>query len=317
MAKFWIKSTDSGVPTCTGQNGSVSTLCAYLAGVASLSVPYTGTNKCIIQTSTGSVIRAVHDSTVSGAAQLCTVRAAESASGIDTYADAFPLVSLVADNSCNVLASTTASSTARAWWCLIDTTKHCFFLLIDAAGAGAISSGIIWYRGVSVFSADPYAEWIHIRNSTSSNSPNFPPFEQFANNSPSGTWGLWGMRTKDGVTKSVRCSYGPYFGSQYPSGGQACQPAPSGDGDMRLDRIFITDYATQGTTADTTRAEPKRAYVPNVFVPLHSISNYSSYTCGEVFNVAAYDPDIDLAFFPFTGSTGSRGAIVIEISDPP
>jgi hypothetical protein len=52
-----------------------------------------------------------------------------------------------------------------------------------------------------------------------------------------------------------------------------------------------------------------------MWMPMHNPGAYSTYTCGEEFPNSSYNPSATFAWFPFGNSSGSRGAIVLEISD--
>jgi hypothetical protein len=95
-----FKSTDSGAPALATTNGSgITWLDWILVTKGGWSKPFSGTNKAVYQMpgGNGRVIRAVHDSAISGSTGKMTVRGANSASAVDTLSQPFPLVATVAD----------------------------------------------------------------------------------------------------------------------------------------------------------------------------------------------------------------------------
>ena len=95
-----FKSTDSGAPALATTNGSGNTWLDWiLVTKGGWTKIFSGTNISVYQMPGGSgrVIRAVHDSTVSGSTGKMTVRAAASASGASTLVQPFPLVATIAD----------------------------------------------------------------------------------------------------------------------------------------------------------------------------------------------------------------------------
>ncbi len=93
-------SADSGAPVLAATNGSgITWLDWILVTKGGWTKIFSGTNSAIYQMPGGSgrVIRAVHDSAVSGSTGKMTVRGAGSASGINTISNPFPLVAGVSD----------------------------------------------------------------------------------------------------------------------------------------------------------------------------------------------------------------------------
>src|SRR5690606_4387776 len=111
----------AGAPILTGQNGSFNAVCNWIVGlVGGTRIYHDGaSNQSVFQWPGGhqQSFYVCHDSSLSGAAQRAIWRACESATGY-AYADLvnpYPSVSQVADNASNVLCSTTANATARAY----------------------------------------------------------------------------------------------------------------------------------------------------------------------------------------------------------
>ena len=91
MAVYLVTSADVGAPSLSGTNGAGCTVFDYILNtVAGLTIAYTGTNKRVYTMPNGDVIRIVHDSAVTGQQYFMLVRAAESASAVDTIVDPYP-----------------------------------------------------------------------------------------------------------------------------------------------------------------------------------------------------------------------------------
>lgn len=97
-----FKSTDSGAPALATTNGSgITWLDWILVTKGGWTKQFSGTNKAVYKMpgGNGRVVRAVHDSAVSGSTGKMTMRAAASATDVDTLVQPFPLVATVADTN--------------------------------------------------------------------------------------------------------------------------------------------------------------------------------------------------------------------------
>lgn len=320
MATYYITSADVGAPALTGQNGSGVAVVTYIAGIAGLSVAYTGTNRCIIIMPNGDPIRFHHDSAASGDARLMIVRAAESATGIDTLVDPFPLVSQVPDSQCNWLMSSTASAVARSWWALVDTTHGFFWFVVDiinTAGtvAGFVGGGGMYFGGQSLLAADSYCSFITTKLDATNNASGAAfNWAGLPNQSAKLFW----KRTRDGTIKSPRGFVGPYGNATTLSVTSGPFYPDPDDGKYRRERMFVGDTYSQGTFAGIS-PEVKRAWVPHMWFPQHAINGYSGINVGDTFTDGAYDMQIGASatfcHFPLNSAAGAVGAMCVEVTD--
>lgn len=319
MALYWVTSTDPGAPSLTGVNGSGNAVFDYiLSTIAGLTILYTGTNRSVVQMPDGTVLRYYHDSAASGDARFMIVRAAESASAVDTLVDEFPLTSQVADASCNVMASVTADATARPWWALVDTdATACCFHFFNEPQTNGIAGGMYWGGGtqVSALPVDNYATVMYTRASTSAvASAATATLGCGALNATPVT--LFLRRSRDGLVKSSRANAGPYQGSGnlgIATSGPA-YPDPD-DGKMRICKVSILDFYSQSSTPGTS-PEIVRMWVPRLFQAMHVVSAFAAVNNGDTFASSSYDASAQFAFFKFGNSSGSAGAMAIQIAGP-
>lgn len=321
MAVYLVTSADVGAPSLTGQNGSGVTVFDYILNtVGGLAIQDTATNKRNYVLPNGDILHCVHDSAVSGQAYLMIVRAAESASAIDTLVDPYPLTSISSDSECNVRVSSTADATARAWWGVLDTsaTTGCFYFFSDL-GSGDFVSGSWWAGGTSIscLPTDNYAACLFTRNSASTGSAgSISAPNTFVGGLAIGVNNrLFLKRSADGVIKSPR-SNGTIVGSSSGAlgfgaitNGQAC-PSPI-DGKIRQTNISVSDYYSTTTTPGAA-AEAQRLYLPRLFQPLHGTSSYGSIPCGTTWADSSYGPSAKFMFMKCGDAGGSTGGIIVQ-----
>ena len=322
MAVYLVTSADVGAPSLSGTNGAGCTVFDYILNtVAGLTIAYTGTNKRVYTMPNGDVIRIVHDSAVTGQQYFMLVRAAESASAVDTIVDPYPTTAQVADGACVVRVSSTNDATARAWWAVVDTsaTTGCFYFFADYSNGGYVS-GTWWAGGtqISCLPSDNYAACMFTRNTTSTstggalNSPSY-----FGGGVGSGTvTHAYLKRSADGTVKSCLSAGagaggstgGDYFGGSGPGGPDAPSPV---DGKIRQTHISMCDYYSQTITYGSG-AEFMRLYLPRCFQPLHRASGYSGIANGDTWADTSYGASAKFIFMKCGSSVGSAGGLIIQ-----
>lgn len=311
MAFYEILSTDVGAPSLTGQNGSFGNVCDFIATAVGWTTYYTSGNERIYIMSNGDYMYLNHDSAVSGNARLSVVRFAEGVTAPSTLVDPFPTVALVANNACNWFLSNTADATARPWFAFVDTTLHMFYFWVDGTTSGGITGGGEWAAPTSLLPLDSYSSVFTTRNSTTTSSSTAQPMSHFGVfNGYSSTVAYW-KRSRDGLVKSSRAFFGPASANTNPA-------VPSGpayphpiDGTLLMERVFVADAYATGSTAGSG-AQPKRIYMPRLWVGMHS-GSYTGAVNGELFTNSAYDPTSN-AFRLFLGqsSSGLTGGWVMQ-----
>lgn len=327
MATYYVTSADVGAPALSGVNGSGITVFNYILNtIAGLSILYTGTNRAVYQMSNGDVLRCYHDSAASGFANLMIVRAAESATGVDSLVDPYPTVALMPDANCNWIVSSTANAATRSWWALVDTTNHVFFfnVAIDVA-AGTAASGFRsvnkWVGdGGALLPVDNYCAFLTTRNATSGIGQS--QYEMMGLPS-TGLPVMWWKRSRDGTIKSIRGYMGPYTGgvaATIPSG--PIYPDPD-DGKLRKARATAGDNYSQTATAGAA-PEIQRCYIPHSWTAQHIAGTFSAFpilsggtqtTFTDGALSAQVGTTVTFQLFPIGGTTGSSGADIWEITD--
>lgn len=318
MALYWLTSTDSGATLAAGVNGNLCTIWDWILNTkAGLTIAFTGTNARIYQMSNGDLIYLKHDSSVSGAANLAIVRLVESATSISSFTDPSPTVAQVADGSCNIIMSTTASATTRNWWALVDTTLHFFYFFVAGSQASGsainIDGGYIWAGGTSELASDSYNSLTYNRNTTNTTAATNALFNAAVQTSSNiAQQAFHFKRTRDGTIKSTLGCLGPYQGSTNPSMANGPVYPDPDDGKLRIVKAFATDgYST--TTTIGTAAEQCRMYLPRLFFGSHVTSGYSGINIADTFTASAYDATTDaFVFFPCGAASGTVGAVMLQ-----
>lgn len=312
MSFYYFTSADSGAPTLSGTNGTMVTVLDWiLVTKGGWTKDYTGTNKAIFRAPSGNrfPLRVVHDSAVTGNAARALVRGCESASGIDTVTDPFPLVSQLADSAAHWSASDSASATARPY-CGIVTDKF-VWLFVQYAGNN------IWtphfYGDCSPqFAGDNYCTGIFVTNNPVNGFFNYP------SNFPGGTSAFFWARSISGAVKSSRG--GPFpiatsssvFGAMGSTSGVKVYPNPF-DSKLHMTDVSFACVASQTSTTPGSDSQFIRGWMPNLKNPLHQASTIAS---RDTFIDSAYNASATFELFSGSTSSGSTGAfIVMEKSD--
>ena len=278
------KSTDAGAPSITGQNGSLEAFLEALlvgtAGVAYGAKASLGWTK--VSGSTGTIaafrngatygtgyhFQIYDDGSGAGGAKEAALRGFESMSGHTTGTAPFPSV-VQLSTGVIIRKSTTANSTARAWWALGKTATEdnggWFYFCIDSEGTG-IDKGAMFFVGDmrEIDGANPV---FGISGSETANQSTIS-FRcglgrgTAFNSSPVAADGIWLSRNYANIAGGVRaaCLNTRYNDSIWggASTGVSGYPAAANNAQV-LDRGYIIEAA---------RIE--RAYFPNLYVLLHA-----------------------------------------------
>lgn len=173
MGVTLYRSTDTSAPSLTGQTGSlVALLDAVLVNgygsqtAAGWTIAYTGTSKRDYKQGTGSngyYVDIDDSGPGAGTFKEARMRGYETMSALGTGTAPFPSV---AQSSFGVVCrkSNTADSTARAWYCVADST--CFYLFVDTGDftSPAYSMAVMFGDIFSYKSGDAYATMCIGRN---------------------------------------------------------------------------------------------------------------------------------------------------------
>lgn len=305
MAFYAFTSADSGAPTLNGVNGSwINVLDWIVVTKGGGTKVYSGTNKAIYQLAGGGMyLRIVHDSAVSSAANLATVRSCEGATGVDTYTDPCPTVAQRADTVSVWAASSTANSTARTYRGVI--TDNILIIVVQYASTEAAVL-YIFGKGDPVISSDPYCSLIVVGQSTNGglfNAGNINDCKYF-------------QRDITGTVKSSKAGFmnpqsGYFAAGAYPAGLSnitAIHPYNS-----KIHHRAPPMACLGSASATSSMNQGSSAMVPRCYIPqLRDIMvGTSTFANGDVLADSSYDAGA--AFVVATNSNAS--SILIETTD--
>lgn len=197
------KSTDGSAPTLTGQVGTlVTVLDAILVNgygsqtAAGWTKPYSGTNKAAYRNSTaagntGMYLNVDDSAAGTGGAKEAHMTGYQTMSALATGTGQFPTSSQLnigasPAGSVVLRKSTTADSTARAWWCIADAT--CFYFFAETGDQTNPTGCCSFFFGdiFSYASSDPYKCMIIGRNNQNSGAFTQEAFDWFTNTTSGG-----------------------------------------------------------------------------------------------------------------------------------
>lgn len=301
MAFYAFTSSDSGAPTLNGVNGAwINVLDWIIVTKGGGTKVYSGTNKAIYQLAGGGMyLRVVHDSAVSSAANLATVRSCEGATDVDTFTDPCPTVAQRADASSVWAASSTANSTARVYRGVV--TDDILIIAVQASGTEQALL-YIFGKGDPVISSDPYCSLIVVGQSINGglfNVGNIHDCKYF-------------QRDITGTVKSSKAGFmNPvgYFGASAAPASLSNIPAIH-PYDSKLHHRAATMACLGSASATQASGQGSSAMVPRCYIPqLRDIMvGTSTFANGDVLADSSYDPSA--AFFVATNSNSS--SILIE-----
>lgn len=309
----------AGAPTLTGQNGSFNAVCNWIIGLVGGTRTYHdgASNQSVFQFPGGhqQSFYVCHDSSLSGAATRAIWRACESATGY-AYADLvnpYPSVLQVADNACNILCSTSANATARAYAGI--AWEGGLAITVQADGTWWLPPMYIG-DAIPLYSGDVYASICSVRNSNSNNILVSSASNGGSSSMLHGTSNYWFRRSIDGVVVSTSASHSP---TNAGSGLGTINNGPTLSGGYNgnvIHRPLILScsgapVSGAGSGAiDTTRNVFARAAVPNIRVPM--CNGPGTYTHADFLTDSAYSPGCVLRPY-FSGS--SNAGVLLEETD--
>lgn len=160
------KSTDTSAPTLNGTVGALITVldAILVNGYGSQSAagwtkPYSGTNTAVYRMATsgnsGFYLDVNDNGPGTGAAREARMRGYETMSAVGTGTNAFPTAAQLT-NGLSIRKSSTADSTARAWYCLANGSVFYLFVESNDFTSPNACPGFMFGDILSYKSADPY-----------------------------------------------------------------------------------------------------------------------------------------------------------------
>ena len=309
MAQILLTEASAGCPGLTGANGSLCALLDWALVQNGWAIEYTATNARIYRAGSGHRhrLQVIHDSAVTGQAAHAMVRGCEGATSTTSVTDSFPTVAQVTNANAiwPINEVTTPAGAARAFFLILEETY--FILALRKAAAGTVTSWDLEFFG-DMPPENPEDDWttacsVYMTGSVGNNGGVFN-----ANPSPPipTTPTVFFVRDITGAVKSTRA--GPFAsGSLFGAiSGTAGMRAGYGN---RIEREKVALSCTGSSTATGATALVKRAWVPNVWNPLHSSAG--GLTDADVFQDTAYDPSSSFRILRNNASS----TLILEVSD--
>lgn len=276
MAIIHVDETTPGLPNSgrlSGTNGDLVGILDVALPLNGWAIEYSTGNARIYRPGSGNRFRLYvnDDSAVSGDARFALVRGCESASAASNagLVDPFPLVSQVADTSCNWLKSSLANTTARAFDLWVG--EEWMYLSVNFGGGTNIWEMHGFGDFAPALSGDSYNSFIFSRNSTNTNAAIWANTGGWVPTAVGGSSRFYYARSYDGTVKSVLGGCMPALGqtilgvinSALPSAGSG----PTTGIDTDLTPLF--DSGSNTGTASSSLALPRRGWLRNILSPMH------------------------------------------------
>jgi hypothetical protein len=316
------KSTDASAPVLSGTVGTLITvLDAILVNgygalaAAGWSKPYSATNKAVYRMATsgntGFYLNVQDSGPGAGGAREARVWGYEAATAQDTGTNPFPTVAQFA-TGLFLRKSTTADSTARAWYCVADTS--CFYFFVDTGDFTAPAYSFCFAFG-DIFSykaSDAYRCMIIARDAENTGSANNERLGGII--SAAGTWittlnvGHFLARSWTGIGGALQ--FGKHATQQavaridvgeYPMGGSSAQVTyPNGaDSALLLSPVWVHHSSCI------------RGYMKGLWAPCHS----QPLGHGDTFSGTGNMSGKSFLALNIKTFGGNNGQLVVETSD--
>lgn len=305
MATIFLNESSSGAPTLSGTNGTLCTVLDWALVQNGWTVEYTASNQRVYRPGAGKRFRlyVAHDSTVSGAATLATIRGCESASAasIAGLVDPFPTVAQITNVSSTVLVSSVIGATARPYQIIVGTD----FMVMTIGTTSANTTGWdIFAFGDWGSAAWDTGIWIGANNSTNTSTR---AMSTPATQGPSASGKVFWCRTIDGSQKSA---YGSFNMSSLTFGLVTNTPAMRGGYLNRIvrEKVSVSDNGSNTVTTGALVMH-KRGWLPFVWNPVHN--NIGSVTSDDVFQDTAYSATTNFRVCPASTTV----SVILELGD--
>lgn len=304
MASFiHLTEASSGAPRNSGTNADLCTLLdwALVSGAvnAGWAINQTATNARVYKPPAGNrfCLYVNHDSAVSGAAQLATVRGCESATAASEagLVNPFPTIAEVAATSSNWLVSTAASTTSRNFD--IYASDRMVIYISNAGGATNSWQFHAWGDFTSTLAGDVYNTFCTVRNSVATT----VLVDSICNNALSGSLRMWICRSYDGTVKSVTGLVWVTGGTSLGANSTAAAALLGATALIDRTKCEIGDTGATTSTFSTTKGLPSRGWIPNLWTPVHS--GPGTVNTRDTFTDTAYNGSATFRAFVSTSSS--------------
>lgn len=301
--------------TITGQAGTLITvLDAILVTGEGWTKTYSGTNKAVYTQASGNgfCFRVLDDGSGAGSTREAEVRAAESASDVDTLVDPFPTVAQVSNANCTWRKSNTTDATTRNYWCVAD--GNCFHLIINFDGSTA-SDMYSFGDTEPHYTGDGYNTFMTTRVASNSNSNSL--IQTNIQNVITGsgfTCRVFFARSADGLVKS---DYGYWVGAGQNIGNNGFgNPTYPSTPTNKMHLTFINSASAYSNSTTASQAGAMlRGVIPHVLEPLLG-NNTGTLANADTFQDSSYDATADsLVLLAIEAGTFSTSAKIVFQKD--
>lgn len=292
MSTLILTPASSGAPTLNAVNGSLNAVLDWALVQNGWAIEYTATNARVYRAGVGSGNRrrvmVRHDSAISGAVHLVTVRGCEDATSATALVDPFPTVALYPDNAAVwMIGDTTTPSTARDWVLIVGT--NFFSLLVRTS----VLTDTSWTCGIfgdmpPSNSEDVWNTICTTRAAVGGTSLSVDPLAGQSSGSSlinASTNTLFWCRDITGTVKSTRGGWNT--GGTYLSSCNGLPIARAGYAN-RIVREKIAVYCTgSSSTSAGATILVRRCWVPNWWSGIQS--NFGALTSADTFTDSVYN----------------------------
>lgn len=312
MATIILDQSSPGAPALSGTNGALCAVLDWALVQNGWAVEYTATNARVYRPGTGlrNRLHVRHDSAISGAATLATIRGCEAAASATAITDPFPLVSQVTDANSTVCVSNAAGATARPYIIILSPT----FVLMAISTQSSNSQFWDFFVFGDVeptFSEDAFNTIVGVGLNNSSTATSARLLGSSLSGVPASGALFW-CRTVDGSIKSSRGNFAGSSGTSNANFSSSDYPITARGGFMNRilrEKVGAHCFGTASTSPIGTMALSRRGWIPNLWNPLHS--NIGSVSSDDTFQDTGYNAS---ALFQIIPAISGRFAI-IEKSD--
>lgn len=317
MATIFLTSSDVGAPTLSGVNGALCNVLDWALVQNGWSIEYTATNRRIYRAGVGLRHRVfvAHDSAVSGSVNSATVRGCENATAANeaNLIDPFPtLAQMTSANATWLINDANTPLSARQYIIVVGTTFFQMYTRLSISAATQSWEMTLFGELPKTHAADTWNTVVTVRGSSSiSASGSLMSAGCTSQRAFPSNFVYW-ARSIDGSVKSTRGSFVCTAGSGAFGVISGMPAARAGYGNALVrEKVALGCGGSVSTTFDGALLVNRRAWVPNVYNPLHS--NNGSLDDTFTFTDSAYNPSAQ--FQTIASLAGSSGMLILERTD--
>ena len=282
MSIIHLTEASSGAPRNSGTNGDLCVLLDWaLVTNGGWSIVQTAANARVYKPigGNGFLLYVNHDSAVSGAAQLATVRGCETATAASEagVVNPFPTIAEIAATSATWLVSSLASTVTRNFDIYVTST---FVIYISNINGTTINDIQMWGDISPTLAGDIYNTVCSSRNGTGTTTA--VGYTCTNSGVVQGTLHLWMCRSYDGTVKSTTASIVNQGGANLGAVNATSAAFLGATGLIDRQKCQVLDTGATTTTFATAKGVVNRGWIPNLWNPVHAsngtVNNRDTFT---------------------------------------